>query len=178
MKPNDLRAITSRKATGGKDTWRTPPAVLDLVRKVGCGNIGLDPCTDAANPTDALDFVCPPADGLSVPWLGHGLVFVNPPYSSATRWIAKCADEMSHAPPNPDEDQIIALVPARVDTRWWHASAVTACAVCFWKGRIKFLRPDGEKAQSATFPSAVLYWGLSPVRFKFHFQSFGWVVTP
>ena len=58
----------------------------------------------------------------------------------------------------------VALLPARVDTSWWHQHvAQGANGIWFLKGRLRF---KGAPA-SAPFPSAVVYWhsarpGASP----------------
>lgn len=173
MRKGDLRAITSRKAIGGRDDWRTPTKVLHLVRQVAGDRIAYDPCTDPGNPTGAALFVCPPDDGLSRDWRFGGMTFVNPPYSTAKMWLEKAATEAWT-----DRDSCIVLIPARTDTKWWHAFAIKARSICFWRGRLRFTVPEGGKDNSATFPSALLYWGSEPTRFKFHFQQVGWCVTP
>jgi len=60
--------------------WITPQDELDYVRRYG--RIGLDPCTEPDNPAGAVHFYAEDDDGLSKPWSGRGLVFVNPPYST------------------------------------------------------------------------------------------------
>jgi site-specific DNA-methyltransferase (adenine-specific) len=96
-----------------------------------------------------------------------GLVYVNPPYSQARAWLAKCATESAEG------IEIIALVPARTDTRAWHESIWRyADAVCFWRGRLRFV---GATA-SAPFPSAVVYYGHRAERFRAVFGQAGRVV--
>jgi len=64
----------------GNNEWHTPPSALAPVKAYG--HIGLDPCTAAHNPTGADVFYTEEDDGLAQDWSGHGLVFVNPPYST------------------------------------------------------------------------------------------------
>jgi hypothetical protein len=52
---------------------------------------------------------------------------------------------------------VVALVPARTDTRWWHESAVDG-EVRFMRGRIRF----GDSDIGAPFPSAVVVLRPSP----------------
>lgn len=147
-------------------SWRTPKNLLDLVREIDA--IGLDPATDADNPAGALMKYAPPLDGLSVPWGGHGLCYVNPPYGRALpAWTAKMALAGSAGV------EVVALLPARTDTRWWQHSVVTAHAICFWKGRLTFV---GAPAP-APFPSAVAYWGPRRGRFCDVFSRHGWVTS-
>jgi hypothetical protein len=59
----------------------TPAYVLEPIRNL-LGGIGLDPCTEPDNPTDAALFYHLPQDGCSLPWEAHS-VFCNPPYGEA-----------------------------------------------------------------------------------------------
>lgn len=51
---------------------------------------------------------------------------------------------------------VVALLPARTDTRWWHDCVMKAKEIRFIKGRLRF---DGHK-HNAPFPSAVVVWSL------------------
>jgi hypothetical protein len=48
----------------------------------------------------------------------------------------------------------------------------TCDAICFWKGRFKFLGADDP----APFPSVLVYWGQDAPAFKKHFEPFGKVI--
>ena len=119
-----------------------------LVNHYGFDAIGLDPCSNDRSIVRAATEWRLERDGdsLTRDWRGHGLTFVNPPYSRwLKRWMAKCS--MSGA-------EIISLTPARTDTKAWHSFASTAEAVCFWRGRMWFL----DATAPAPFPSALCYW--------------------
>jgi len=163
------------------DAWRTPPVVLERVREfaelagyhvdVGsCYGVALDPCSGPGSIVSARTEIALPADGLAADWYGiagDGLVFVNPPYSKPGKWVAKC-EEVGR------QTDVIALVTAAPDTAWWR----WADAVCFWRGRIKFIGPDGIARFPARTPSAVLYWGDVPELFEHAFRTVGKVVRP
>jgi hypothetical protein len=68
--------------------------------------------------------------------------------------------------------EVIALPAARTDCRWWHQDIVTADAICFWKGRMRFR--GGE--HGAPFPSALPYWGPQVDKFCRVFSPHGHVV--
>ena len=54
---------------------------------------------------------------------------------------------------------VVALIPARTDTRWWWDWVVPyAAEVQFLKGRVRFCI-GGIQQQSAPFPSALVRWG-------------------
>jgi len=154
----DLRTLFSSEKMG----WQTPPEELEHVRRFGA--IGLDPCTTYHNPVGAARFFTPRHDGLAREWWGFGLVFVNPPYGrELPGWVAKCVVEAKKGA------EIIALVPARTDTRWWHSMA--SDAVCFRRGRIRFV----GASSSSPFPSAYVYWGVNQLRFETVFSDIGLV---
>jgi hypothetical protein len=169
--------------------WYTPAWLLDLVRKVG--TIGLDPCTDEKNPVCAPTFCTPGGtydvvglgsvtkanndDGLWFHWsqAGIGIVFVNPPYSrqDSPHWAAKIAAEAQAG------CEIIALLPARVDTGWWHDYiAAHADAACFLRGRPRHSRPGEEAEGAGKFPSVVVYFGDRAKAFRRVFSGAGWLV--
>jgi len=58
---------------------------------------------------------------------------------------------------------VVALIPSRTDTKYWHEYVMKARHILFVKGRIKF----GDGANSAPFPSVVVvfdsnYTGMYP----------------
>ena len=163
---------TSARTGTGRDDWQTPECALDRVRKVA--PIRLDPCSSGDDLVGAYhscteggiefswsDFM---HTGLQSLW---GLVYVNPPYSHASEWAAKVAGEASQ------KIEIVSLVPARPDARWFYRLAWdTAQAICFWKGRLRFVGAPS----SAPFPSAFVYHGERPWAFEAAFHDAGKVV--
>ncbi len=145
--------------------WQTPECVLERVRAIG--PIVLDPCTVDANPCDATVIITPPDDGLALPWaegLITGLTYVNCPYGRPLpKWVNKCAIEGAQG------CEIVLLVPARIDTRWYAQACNTARAKCEWSGRLTFKGAD----HPAPFPSALFYWGPSPWLFCHCFAGAG-----
>ena len=137
-----------------RQDWNTPKEILEMIQRVN--PIGLDPCSNGSSLVSAPVQWDRCSDGLAQPWSGLGLVFVNPPSGRAAKgeagiieWLAKCCYEAAHGV------EVVALVPVRTDTRWFQEYGFTAQAVCFWRGRIRFV----GGASCAPVPSAVLYWG-------------------
>lgn len=139
---------------GYVDHWITPRWVIDAL-----GPFNVDPCCCAEMlwPT-ASEMIAPPRDGLLEPW--GGAVWLNPPFRHRVeRWMDRMA---MHA-------NGVALVAARVETRWWHASvwgASSAHTVLFPKGRIAFHTPRGELRGEVGFPVALIGYGAAGLRLR------------
>ena len=69
----------------------------------------------------------------------------------------------------------IALVPGRIDTRWFQNHIGQARSLCFVRSRITFVgAPDPAK-----FPSVFAYFGRGHLRaFERHFGNHGMIVRP
>jgi hypothetical protein len=157
-------------ASSSKDVeWSTPLPVRAALDHFG--PIGLDPCSNAhtqvrartrillghVNRTPQGSYIV--GDGTAIDWApfcaAHGYAFVNPPYGKLLRqrWAPKIAAEAAAGV------EIIALVPARVDTEWWRTISGGAAAVGFVRGRLCFELPDHTEGEPAFFPSAIVYHG-------------------
>lgn len=146
--------------SSGGHSWQTPAWLLDVLKRI-FGVFDLDPCSPTRRrrgaPVSAKVHLTEEDDGLSLPW--HGKVFVNPPYGRELKsWTAKARAEFLTG----EASLVIALVPARTDTTWWHRDVLEEAAVVFLKGRLRF----GENAESAPFPSALVIWGARPARIR------------
>lgn len=150
--------------------WNTPEDVLSAIYGFCNGPVGLDPCSNETSIVKSDRAFTIEDDGLSLSWACDGLVFVNPPYGRGIgAWISKCEDSYFF-----DGSEVIALVPARTDPKWFQDYAPRMTMILFWAGRLRFL---GAKS-SAPFPSMLLYWGDRPNRFRFAFRSLGVSVEP
>jgi phage N-6-adenine-methyltransferase len=146
-----LRARRRFWASSVHQGWETP-ADLGAALSRAVGGFDLDPCAATANKrrarVKAAVLLTAEDDGLAVPWLGQ--VYVNPPYGRALpTWLRKCATEAAGGA------VVVALVPARPDTAWFHDYIFGRADIFMLRGRLRF--GDGE--QTATFPSAVVVWG-------------------
>lgn len=139
------KVVFSRKS----DEWRTPK---DLFKKLDQEfYFTLDAACTKSNCLCKKGYT-KKQNGLTRSWSGER-VWVNPPYSSIKEWVAK-AWESAHS----KNTRIVMLVPARTDTRWFHAFCYGIeewePEIRFIKGRLKF---SGSK-NSAPFPSMLLIW--------------------
>lgn len=141
-----LAALFSRKS----DLWATPPLLFeDLRREFG---FNLDPCCEVST-AKCQRFFTPERgeDGLAEDW-GRSRVFMNPPYSQAAAWMQKAAESARAGA------VVVALIPARTDTHWWHEWVMPyASEVRLLRGRVRYwLR--GQPGGSSTFPSSVIVY--------------------
>ncbi len=150
------------------DSWNTPPEVLDRVRCIG--PIALDPCGNATSIVNAaVEYRLEHGeDGLAQSWLTRGLVFVNPPYSRGN--LAMWADKILHEADQHAE--VIALVPAKVETNYWHDVFWRAQGVCFPDHRIRHY-VNGVAKGAGRFASAVCYFGHRVDAFCEAFEDLG-----
>ncbi|NLD50542.1 MAG: adenine methyltransferase [Clostridiaceae bacterium] len=132
------------------DNWATPQNIFDTLDNIF--HFTLDPCADTKNAKCKL-YYTKKDDGLTKDWSGHR-VFCNPPYGGQLtgKWIKKCFDE-SKKPGT----IVVALVPSRTDTRWFHEYIFkTSAEILFIKGRLKF----GDGLNPAPFPSMIVIFGF------------------
>lgn len=125
------------------DDWATPP---DLFQKLDARwRFTLDVCANAENAKVPL-FFTREQDGLAQSWAGNAC-WMNPPYGRAIGgWVAKAVSE-SRLPGT----IVVALLPARTDTRWWSNWVAPFARVAFLRGRLKF----GGAKSGAPFPSVI-----------------------
>src|SRR5690625_4260652 len=127
------------------DNWATPQSFFDRLNAEF--DFTLDPCDDKDN-AKCGKYYTADDDGLSQDWAGER-VFMNPPYGRAiSDWIRKAYEESIKGA------LVVALIPARTDTRYWHDYVMRAKEIRLVKGRLKF----GDGRNSAPFPSAVVIW--------------------
>jgi len=136
--------------------WHTPPEILKPLYGV-FDRFDLDPCSSTANPrrasVKAQAYFTIEDDGLSLDWFGT--VFMNPPYGrELSHWVHKGRKEVTEGRAR----AVVALIPARTDTKWWHRDIAPFACTWFLRGRLKF----GDAENSAPFPSALIGWGLAP----------------
>jgi phage N-6-adenine-methyltransferase len=124
------------------DLWATPQSLFDdLNAEFG---FTLDVCALPEN-AKCASFYTPEIDGLTQDW--RGVCWMNPPYGREIgKWVAK-----AHASAERGAT-VVALLPARTDTSWWHDYVRQARDIRFLRGRVRF----GEATSGAPFPSAVV----------------------
>jgi len=130
--------------------WETPP---DLFNKLNEEFVfTLDVCAEQHN-AKCQCWISPQRDALKRMWIGTCLM--NPPYGRQIgAWIAHAAEQAKYGA------TVVALLPARTDTRYWHDyiwdgerhRPRPGVEVRFLRGRLRFV---GAPAP-APFPSVIV----------------------
>lgn len=122
------------------DEWYTPPelfAQMDVL-------FDLDPCSPICQPgrvhwVPSVMAYTKEDDGLSQEW--YGFVFMNPPFGgrhSHLPWLDKFIAHKNG----------VGVVRAYTSAGWFHEYIPKMDAICFPKGKTKFVRPDGSIGKS------------------------------
>jgi len=150
-----------RPETHARQAMLTPAYVLEPIRKLLGGEIGLDPCTEPDNPTRSERFYCLPADGAALPW-DAASVFCNPPYGEArNRWVDRCIAEGCRRP-------VVLLIPSHTETRIFQKALKSCRSVLFVEARLRFgVLRENLRQEAASHGSALFGFGvdLSPLGF-------------
>ena len=155
----------------GDNEWYTPPEFIAAARTV-MGGIDLDPASsEIANETvGAFRIFTAADDGLVQAWGGR--VWMNPPYEKGL--VDKFAEKLRDEVRAGRVKQAVVLVNNATDTRWFATLCEVASMLCFPTGRIRFLKPDGERGAPLQ-GQAVLYIGDQREPFAGVFARFGTV---
>lgn len=138
--------ITTTKPDWWKsDYWATP---LEVVAELEAefGKFDLDPCCRPET-AKAQKFYTEADNGLAREW--RGKVFLNPPYSKPGPWLEKALKEIEVG----NASLVVALLPVRTDTRWFHDFVKDRAEVRFVRGRISFLGWRGTPIPSPKDPN-------------------------
>lgn len=123
------------------DMWETPQGFFDSLN----AEFGFttDVCAIPEN-AKCNNFYTPEIDGLKQDWTG--VCWCNPPYGKEVgKWVKKAYDASC---------TVVALLPARTDTKWFHEYIYGKAEIRFVRGRLKF----GGASTNAPFPSMVVIW--------------------
>jgi len=124
--------------------WETPQHLFDEWNNEF--NFTLDPCATHEN-AKCAKYYTKEENGLDQSWRGES-VFMNPPYGDAlTVWVRKASFAARFC------KVIVALLPVRTGTKWFHNYILHKAEIRFLKGRIRF---SGKEA--APFDSMLVIW--------------------
>ena len=147
--------------SSAKYDYGTPQGLFDCLN--ARLRFGVDLAAQSHN-TKCRKFIGPDRDSLGVNWAEVALesgssatAWLNPPYGRQLPKFVRHAVECCAAAP--DQLTVVALLPARTDTAWWHDFvARPENTVFLLRGRLRF---EGMAA-SAPFPSAIVVFGAPP----------------
>jgi phage N-6-adenine-methyltransferase len=155
----------------GENEWYTPAQYVEAARTC-LGSIDLDPATApvAQQTVRATRFFTRDNDGLRHEWRGR--IWLNPPYAQPD--IARFVDKLLAEIAAGRTTEAILLTHNYTDTGWFHAAAGRCAAICFTRGRIRFVNPTGGIA-APTQGQAFFYFGPGIDRFRATFGGFGFI---
>ncbi len=152
----------------GNNEWYTPSEFIEAARKT-MRAIDLDPASsEIANQiVKAKTYYTEETNGLDKEWFGN--VWLNPPYSqpAISDFAAKVIDERKNF------DNACVLVNNATETQWLQSLLAVCSAVCFVKGRIKYLNVELEPENTPLQGQVVLYFGSNVELFAENFEGFG-----
>jgi len=172
INPEFRDSIPHVARNSGNTEWYTPPAYIEAARWV-LGSIDIDPasCAFANRIVKASTFFTKEQDGMAQQWTGKA--WLNPPYCSPLcgQFCEKLTAEFVAG----NVTEAIVLVNNATETVWFQAMTELAGAVCFPKGRIRFIGKDGNPRGAPLQGQAILYFGYDVERFDAAFKPFGFV---
>jgi len=171
--PDAIKAHVRGTFGTGDNEWFTPGKYIELARDA-LKEIDLDPASHplAQETVKAKQFFTKDDDGLSKEW--HGRVWLNPPYAQPA--IAQFIDKLIEERAAGRVKAAILLTHNYSDTDWFQRAAASADMICFPRGRIRFIAPDGSQA-SPTQGQTFFYFGSSAQHFGNAFAEIGFVAT-
>jgi phage N-6-adenine-methyltransferase len=136
--------------TSTRQDWATPRAFVDWVQEKFELKIDFDVCASIDN-AKAPAYFSVSDDALSREW-EFAVGWMNPPFSvEISTWLKKAIEQM------PNYNVLYVLIPARVDTRWFHELVVpNASRLWFIKGRLNFISPRQKADANSPFPSMLI----------------------
>jgi phage N-6-adenine-methyltransferase len=166
----DIFGSDPRGTTGtGENEWHTPAEYIEKARQV-LGKIDLDPASSEASQATVMaeQYFSKDDSGLGRFW--YGKVWLNPPYAQPliADFVAKLIEEVEVG----HTEEAIALTHNYTDTAWFQSAAASARVICFTRGRIRFVSPDGTLA-APTQGQVFFYFGPNPQKFAEVFSDVG-----
>jgi phage N-6-adenine-methyltransferase len=120
----------------------------------------------------AARFFTSDTDGLKQKWGKR--VWMNPPYGQPL--IAQFSEAMAARVESGEVATAIVLVNNATETEWFQRLLDVASAICFVRGRIRFLDESGQPVNAPLQGQIALYMGNSVGKFADTFAEFGHVI--
>lgn len=137
--------------SSAKKDWRTPKKLFEELSKEF--DFTLDVAASVEN-AKCKRFFTEKENALLQSWNTEGDVFCNPPYGRELgKWVEKARNESERHNIN-----VVVLIPARTDTKYFHEHILGHAELRFIRGRLKFEIDDGVAAGTAPFPSVIVVY--------------------
>jgi phage N-6-adenine-methyltransferase len=140
----------------GENEWYTPAQYVEAAR-TALGGIDLDPASSvkAQETVKAGRYFTKDDDGLTRDWSGR--VWLNPPYAQPLMGLfaEKALQELRSG----RVTSAIILTNNATETTWGNMLLAACDAVCFVKGRIKFLNAQGVEEHTPLQGQMLTYFG-------------------
>ena len=157
----------------GEYEWYTPSIYIEAAREV-MGSIDVDPASSevADKTVKATKYYTIESDGLIQKWEGN--VWMNPPYSQPL--ITDFCNLLIDKYLNGEIKRACVLVNNATETNFYQNMLNHSKAVCFIKGRVKFIDKNGESTGAPLQGQTILYFGDNYREFGSIFSQFGVVL--
>lgn len=137
---------------GRTDEWYTPAYIFKA--------LGVRFNMDVASPADRTHCSVPAdhfisADSLAKEWVGF--VWMNPPFGKRNSIICWLDKLKIHG-------DGIALTPDRTSCPWFKNAAISADAILFISGKVKFIKQDGTPGDSPSTGTALFAYGFKAMQ--------------
>ena len=147
--------VSKALLTSAWHEWGTPAKIFGPLQEE-FGPFTLDACASAWN-AKAPKYFTKEQDGLKQQWSGR--VWLNPPYGKGLgEWLGSAWSSTAHGPQYGHAELVVAIVPSRTDTSWWHQWVIGKAEIRFLYGRFRFEKEDGSKTRRCPFPVSVLIY--------------------
>jgi DNA N-6-adenine-methyltransferase (Dam) len=110
------------------------------------------------------------ADNAEGQWFGR--IWIDPPCHRA---MSDLVDKLIAELDAGSVSEAIMLAPNSTDTKWFHRVAPRAKALCFPRGRIKFLAANGRPRAGNIQGQCFLYFGVDDTQFRRYFSKLGFI---
>jgi hypothetical protein len=157
----------------GENEWYTPTKYIESARLV-MGSIDTDPASsELANKTvKANKYFTEETNGLNQKWEGN--VWMNPPYAQPLiSDFSNCLIEKYNAG---EFNQACVLVNNATETQFYQVLMKCCSAICFIKGRIKFIDENGNATGAPLQGQTIIYYGSNLKQFVDEFSKYGQVL--
>ena len=158
----------------GENEWDTPLEFIQAARQA-MGSIDVDPASnEQANKRIQADKYYTIKDsGLDKAWRGN--IWMNPPYSQPL--ITQFCNLLVEKYKNKEIKQACVLVNNATETNFFQNMLSTCIAICFIRGRVKFIDKEGYSSGAPLQGQSILYLGKNLKGFIKEFEKFGIIMV-